>query len=344
MPNKDTHKDIQTRNFFETHGSAEIVTASDIIPEMREEAAKRFDLILKQSPVLQQALNIKGLTDHYRSMRALSTSAYYIRCKGCENIPVVNEVVVFHPHGRERFFKDGTHISAPPPNVWPVEDGFHFILGYSCTHCLESDSTIATFTRQAGLLLQEYVKWTNSPKDGSTSTEGFIVKQSWIKTYFEKKKIDLSYAQKVASACIKCYRELKRTCKKRQLSGPLFDTEVIGGILDVIRNFIPPIESERQFCGLIKGVYFFTLVYYQDKEYNLRTLDSASNLPFSLHELKKEFKGTAQKLTYDEKKNLLASAILYVENAYQSLSLLPMPVPDWVDLFRGLVSSLHKSN
>ncbi|MHA2246670.1 MAG: hypothetical protein ACXADY_17135, partial [Candidatus Hodarchaeales archaeon] len=200
------------RNFFETHGSGEIVTASDITSEMREKAAKRFDLILKQSPVLQQALDIVGLKDHYRSMRALSTSAYYIRCReGCENIPVVNEVVVFHTHGRERFFKDGTHISALPPNDWPVEDGFHFLLGYSCTYCLKPDSAIATFKRQAALLLQEYVKWTNIPRDGTISTEGFIVKQSWIRTYFEEKKIDTSYAQKVASTCIKCYRELKRT-------------------------------------------------------------------------------------------------------------------------------------
>ncbi len=28
-----------------------------------------------------------------------------------------------------------------------------------------------------------------------------------------------------------------------------FDKEVIEGILDVIRNLTPPIESETQFCG-----------------------------------------------------------------------------------------------
>ena len=44
--------------------------------------------------------------------------------------------------------------------------------------------------------------------------------------------------------------------------------------MDVFRNLIPPIESEMQFFSLIKGLYFFTLVYYQDKKYNFRNSES----------------------------------------------------------------------
>ena len=342
MNNEGSNQNAQTRNFFETHGSGEIVTALDVTLDMREDGVKRFDLIRKKSPIFKQALSIKGLKAHNRSMRALTASTYYIRCKKCENIPLVTQVVVFHTKGMERFFEDGTHISAPFPfDGWQVKDGFHFLIEFRCTHCFEAHSTIATFKRPIALLIQEYVKWTNQhnqPKNESGS--GFMVKPSWIKTYFVEKKIDLKYAQKTASACIKRYLDIKNARNKHQLSGMSFDKEVIEGILDVIRNLTPPIESETQFCGLIKGVYFFTLVYYQDKEYNFPHLDPTSNLPFSFNKLKQEFKVTARKLTYDEKKGLLASAILYVENVYKSLTLHPMTVPDWVSSFGEFVSSL----
>lgn len=339
MNNEGSYQNAQTRYFFETHGSGEIVTALDITLDMREDAVKRFDLIRKKSPILEQALSIKGLKTHNRSMRALTASTYYVRCKKCENIPLVTQVVVFHTEGMERFFEDGTHVSASPPfDDWPVKDGFHFLIEYRCTHCFESNSTVVTFKRPIALLIQEYVKWTNQHKD--ESSPGFIAKPSWIKTYFVEKKIDLIYAQKAASACIKRYLDIKSTRNKRHLSGMSFDIEVIEGILDVIRNLIPPIESETQFCGLIKGVYFFTLVYYQDKEYNFPHLDPTSNLPFSFNKLKQEFKVTARKLSHNEKKYLLASAILYIENVYKSLTLHPMTIPNWVSSYGGFVSSL----
>ncbi len=237
MNNEGSYQNAQTKNFFETHGSGEIVTALDVTLDMREDGVKRFDLIRKKSPIFKQALSIKGLKAHNRSMRALTASTYYIRCKKCENIPLVTQVVVFHTKGMERFFEDGTHISAPFPfDDWQIKDGFHFLIEYRCTHCFEAHSTIATFKRPIALLIQEYVKWTNQHNQHKNeSGSEFMVKPSWIKTYFVEKKIDLKYAQKTASACIKRYLDIKNARNKHQLSGMSFDKEVIEGIM-VIRS------------------------------------------------------------------------------------------------------------
>ncbi len=102
IPADDPH----IRAFFERHGSGEVCNASDISEEMREVGAVRFTAIKQQSPVLEQVLAIDGVQTHQKSMRALTSSAYYIRCKKCEIPPVVTQAVVFHPQGIIRIFED----------------------------------------------------------------------------------------------------------------------------------------------------------------------------------------------------------------------------------------------
>ena len=223
IPADDPH----IRAFFEKHGSGEVCNASDISEEMREVGAVRFTAIKQHSPVLEQVLAIDGVQTHQRSMRALTSSAYYIRCKKCEILPVVTQAVVFHPQGIIRIFEDESIITAPPPAEfqWPVNDGYHFYLEYKCPLCAERSAVVATFRKKIAQLINSYIKWTNQPKNGSSPTAGFIACPTWITTYFHKKRIDLSYAQKTALACIKAYRDLKTSRDTRVLPLDKFQIE-----------------------------------------------------------------------------------------------------------------------
>ncbi len=221
-----------------------------------------------------------------------------------------------------------------------MNDGYHFYLEHKCPLCAERSAVVATFRKKIAQLINSYIKWTNLPKNGSSPTAGFIARPTWITTYFHKKRIDLSYAQKTALACIKRYRDLKTSRDTRVLPLDKFQIELNEGLLDVLRNLIPPLHTEEQFCGLIKGTYIFLLMYYLDDLHHFRHLDPSNNFSFSFSALQKEFRVVAKTLTYEEKKGVLSFSILLVDAAYQSLTLQSLPVPKWVNSFREFISRL----
>lgn len=336
IPSSNSSQDPNVKTFFETHNSTKAYTLPGLTEEKLTKLQSQIESILTQSPVLVHVLSIKGLTSHRASMNTLLACLYHIKCKQCKTSPVVFEAAVYHPGGVVFVFEDRSIYSHPPENqAWPVPEGFHASLNCRCPTCNDTFFCIATYLPEVGRLINSYAKEIGKMKDPNEKM-GFVTKSSWITTYFKKKAIDKRFAQKTALACITCYRELKQACFTRQLPEESFHEEFPGVFLDVIRNLIPQLRTELEFCGLIRGAYLFTMMYMGDRKYHFSQLDPFTT-PFSFSKLQQEFRSYVGNLSYEQKKMCLASAILTVDTAYQCVTPSNIALPKWVTPYRGLI-------
>jgi len=324
--------DENVKNFFETHNSAKILTLPEMTPEELKDLSTQIRPILIQSPILMRVFTIKGLKKHRDSMNTLLSCVYHLKCEHCGTPPVIFEVAVFHPEGVTNIFDDKT-VSVPPPVYsWPILEGFHFLVNCRCPKCEETFFTIATYQYEVGQFINSYALSAAEIKDSHKEKMGFIVRYSWMNTYFEKKEFDKKFIQKTTLACIKCYHDLKKAPASRHMSSESFYMETGQGIIDVIRNLIPQITTEIEFCGLIKGVHFFNMIEAGDRIFQFESLNPSVK-QFSFTRVQQEFKIITPTIPNKEKKAFLAAAISSVDTAYQLLTSKTIPMPKWVTAY-----------
>ena len=324
--------DENVRDFFETHKSTKILTLPEMTPEDLNDLSSKIRPILIRSPVLMRVFAIKGLNKHRDSMNTLLSCVYHLKCEQCGTPPVIFEVGVFHPEGVTNIFEDRVVPVPPPVYSWPILKGFHFLVNCRCPKCDDTFFTVATYQYEVGQFINSYAISASEIKDSHKDNMGFIVRYSWINTYFEKKEFDKNFIQKTTRACIKCYHDLKKAPKNRYLSDESFYKEVGEGILDITRNLIPQIITEKEFCGLIKGVHLFNMMEAGDRIFHFESL-APSVKQFSFAKIQQEFKTIAHTIPHEEKKGFLAAAIFTVDTAYQDLTSLTLPLPKWVSAY-----------
>lgn len=334
IPSNNVPPDPKVKAFFDTHNSTKVYNLPDITAEQLTELSSLIPSILTQSPVLTRIFSMVGLQAHRDSLTTLLSCVYHAKCPLCNTSPVVVQALVIHPRGVITFLEDTTTYSHPPEHQsWPVPEGFHFLLQYRCPQCKSTLNSIATYLPEVGRLIHSHAMGAAEFKNLSDEEVGFIVQPSWITTYFEKKAFDKVFAQQTVLACLQCYRDLKRARQIRQLPEKTFQEELAEGTLDVLRNLIPQLSTEEEFCGLIKGAYLFILMHMGDSLYQFVNLDP-STTPFSFSQLQQEFRSVADNLSYEEKKGCLASAILAVDKAYRVITPSVIILPEWVATYR----------
>lgn len=324
--------DENVKNFFETHKSTKILTLPEMTPEILEDLSTQIRPILIRSPVLMRVFTIKELKRHRDSIHTLLSCVYHLKCEQCSTPPVIFEVGVFHPGGVTNIFEEKA-VSVPPPvYAWPIREGFHFLVNCRCPKCEDTFFTVATYQYEVGQFINSYAISASEIKDSYKDKMGFIVRYSWINTYFEKKEFDKNFIHKTTLACLKCYHTLKKAPKTRYLSDESFYNEVGEGILDVTRNLIPQITTETEFCSLIKGVHLFNMMEAGDRLFQFESL-ALSVTHFSFTQIQQEFKKIAHTIPNEEKKAFLAAAILTVDSAYRDLTSMTIPLPKWVTAY-----------
>ncbi|MFX1284336.1 MAG: hypothetical protein ACFFB5_11805 [Promethearchaeota archaeon] len=323
--------DEKVKRFFETHNSSKALTLPDMTPEVLEDMSNQIEPILLRSPVLVRVFDLDGVKNNRDSMRTLLSCVYHVKCVQCDTPPVIFEVYVFHPEGIISFFEDKS-VSIPQEYSWPIYEGCHFLINCRCSKCEDTFFGVATYIHEIGQFINAYAMSVSDIKDAYRDEMGFIVRYSWIKSYFEKKKFDKKFLQKTTLACIKHYHTLKKAPKTRYQSNESFYLETGEGILDVTRNLIPQITTEKEFCSLIKGVHLFYMMEAGDRIFQFESLDPSVR-HFSLTKIQQEFKTIAPTIPNEEKKVFLATAILTVNTAYQELTSMPIPLPKWVSVY-----------
>ena len=322
----------KVKHFFETHTSAKTLTLPDMTPEVLKDLETQIEPILLRSPILIRVFSLNGLKKHRDSMNTLLSCVYHLKCGQCCTPPVIIEVYVFHPEGITSFFEN-KRVSVPPPVYsWPIYEGFHFLVNCRCPKCKDTFFAVATYQHEIGQFINSYAISTSEIKDVYKDEMGFIVRYSWIKTYFEKKEFDRKFLHKTTLACIKHYHTLKKAPKTRYQSNESFYLEIGEGIHDLARNLIPQITTEKEFCSLIKGVHLFYMLEASDRIFQFESLDpSITDISFT--KIQQEFKTIAHTIPNEGKKAFLVTAILTVNTAYQDLTSMTIPLPKWVTAY-----------
>lgn len=336
IPPTKSPQDPNIRAFFETHNSTKVNTLPEMTEEMFKDLSSQTPSILAQPPILTRVFTTVGLDTHRASMNTLLSCVYQLKCKKCKISPVVFQAGTYHPERVNSLFEDRTINSSPLENqLWEVPEEFHFLLKCRCPQCNDTFFSLATYLPEIGSIINSNAMSAARLKNAFKVDLGFIAQYSWISSYFENKDYDRTYEQKTALACIQIYRDLKKACKIRRLPKETFQKEVTEGILDVIRNLIPQICTEKEFFGLIKGAYLFVLMYIGDAKYQFKNLDPLTT-QFSFAKLKQEYRSVEDRIPYEEKKMCLTTAILSVDIAYQFITPSTIAIPEKVGEESGL--------
>ncbi|MFX1282534.1 MAG: hypothetical protein ACFFB5_02725 [Promethearchaeota archaeon] len=95
---------------------------------------------------------------------------------------------------------------------------------------------------------------------------------------------------------------------------------------DTLLNLIPQVQTEKEFCGLIKGVFHYTAI----QTLALRKKIKLPMKKFIFQKILRQVLPKIPSLALNQRKILLANAILLVGDAYYQLTHSSLTIPTWV--------------
>ncbi|MFW9856892.1 MAG: hypothetical protein ACFFFG_17720 [Candidatus Thorarchaeota archaeon] len=327
---KDPDREDSIRSFFQTH-TGEMVVVPGVAPDQLPAKIRELLPKLMESNIVDKLFQVDGLKQEKTSWFALLDCLFTFRCDGCNSIPVIFEGAVFSKNGAT-YFTEGGHVATIPATgrILAIQKGYHFLLNGHCAPCDRSRYVIASHH-------PEFVPIINSFALEALGLEcpeahGFIALPSWIDTYFTKKKFDRKFAQQTVIRLTETLFTLLKSAQERQLPRKLGIKERSDNIKMDLKRLLPQVMDEIQFCGFIKGVFHFYLIYVLFSRNRIAALDPKLE-KLHISQVIKQAKEQAPLLSPGKKVECFVVSLVLIAETYRKLTNSELPLPQWIQPF-----------
>ncbi|MFW9853703.1 MAG: hypothetical protein ACFFFG_01490 [Candidatus Thorarchaeota archaeon] len=324
---KDPERDEIVKSFFQTH-TGELAYVPGVTPDQLPAKIKDILPSLVESDIAIKLLQIDGLKEDKTSKFALIDCLFNFRCDVCNGVPVIFEGAAFSKNGMTYFTEDGQEASIPTTGqISAVQEGYHFLLNGYCAQCDRSRYVIASHHPEIVPLINTFA--TEALGLIHPDTTGFIALPSWIDTYFSKKEFDKKFAQRTVIRLTTTLFTLGKATASRRLPGNLKDQETAEGVKNDLQMLLPEIKDELEFCGFVKGVFHFQMIYVLFRRNLIQALES-KHPHLKIQQVIAQAKKHASSLAPGKKAECFVIGLLLIAETYRTLTNSMLPLPHWV--------------